>query len=307
MRTANGELVLSNQEKVGPLARALRQRFSAPAALDPPLPFGDPNNVELPPFRGRAIGPFSPIQMVEPKKALHNSAGGKSPGPDGPPMELFQRLKSLRPFLLKLLSAICATGHMPLDMRVIHIVPLPKPGKGPSEPASRRSIFLLNSFTKLLESIVYHHMLPQVEPRLYSHHIAYCRMRGTKHHLVPLMDAAHRTLLEGSYVYFAAYDIARAFDRVSHHQLMAALAAFGIDTYTRRLLREWITGRSFVVKLRSPTGVYFGARSPISSGLPQGGVLSPLSWLMFFDGIHDQLHSRRVSAFTDLRPLSCVH
>ena len=45
---------------------------------------------------------------------------------------------------------------------------------------------------------------------------------------------------------------------------------------------------------------------PISSGLPQGGVLSPLLWLMFFNEVHDQLHDRRVargwnvSAFLDL-------
>ena len=101
-------------------------------------------------------------------------------------------------------------------MRTIHIVPLVKPGKDPSDPGSRRPISLLSSLTQILGSIIYHRMLPLGEPRLHEHQYAYCRLRGTEHHLVSLMDGAHRALLRGRNVYAVSFDIAGAFDTVPH-------------------------------------------------------------------------------------------
>ena len=293
MRSENGELVLTGPEKVGLLTRALRRRFSAPAMLNPLLPRDDPNNVALPPYRKRMTGICEPIRAVEVKKALLSMAGGKSPGPDGLPVEIFQKITSLSPYLLKLLDAVYRTGHLPLEMRAIHIVPLVKPGKDPSDPNSSRPISLLNSITKILECIMYNRILPLVEPKLYCHQYAYRRLRGTEHHLVSLMDFAHRALIEGNYVYIVSYDIAGAFDRVSHYQLVEVLPEFGIDTFTERLLYNWLSGRTFTVKYRSPGGTFFGERTAVSSGLPQGGVLSPLLWLMFFNEVHAHLHRMR--------------
>ena len=70
------------------------------------------------------------------------------------------------------------------------------------------------------------------------------------------MDGAHRALLGGQFVYIFSYDIAGAFDRVTHHQLMGALPMYGIDTYTRRLVHNWLAGRTFQLKLRLPAGTF---------------------------------------------------
>ena len=45
--------------------------------------------------------------------------------------------------------------------------------------------------------------------------------------------------------------------------------------------------------LRDPT--------PISAGLPQGGILSPLLWVLFFNTIHDDLGKLRKEAGCELR------
>ena len=108
-----------------------------------------------------------------------------------------------------------------------------------------------------------------------------------------MMDTAHRALLEGKFVYIISFDIAGAFDRVSHHQLTQTLDLFGVDVHTHRVVHNWIRNRFFRLKLRAPTGIYQGADTTIPSGLPQGGVLSPLLWLMFFNNVHTRLEELR--------------
>ena len=39
-----------------------------------------------------------------------------------------------------------------------------------------------------------------------------------------------------------------------------------------------------------------GRRTHITTGLPQGGVLSPILWLMYFNSVIPQLRARRVAA-----------
>ena len=141
--------------------------------------------------------------------------------------------------------------------------------------------------------MVYHRILPVVEPSLVGNQYAYRRARGTEHHLVFMQDRIHRTLLRGHFAYVASFDIARAFDEVSHAQLISALEEYGIDVFSRRLIHRWIVGRTFIVKHTAPQGVFYGAKVTITSGLPQGGVLSPLLWLMVFYTLPSDLHKAR--------------
>ena len=54
--------------------------------------------------------------------------------------------------------------------------------------------------------------------------------------------------------------------------------------------------RTFRVKYRTTTGVIYSGSQRISAGLPQGGVLSPLLWLAFFNEVHSDLEALRREA-----------
>ena len=77
---------------------------------------------------------------------------------------------------------------------------------------------------------------------------------------------------------------------------MGALGNFGIDPHAKRLIRNWLRGRSFMVKYNAPKGLYKGKSALISTGLPQGGVRSPELWLTYFNQIHPQLVQLRQQA-----------
>ena len=128
----------------------------------------------------------------------------------------------------------------------------------------------------MLEEVIYHRLLPLVEPQLEPAQFAYRRARETGQLLSAMMDTAQRALLEEKYVYIISFSIVGAFDSVSHHQLAQTLSHFEVDVYTQRIIHNWSRNRFFRIKLRAPTGVYQEADSPISSGLPQGGESSPL-------------------------------
>ena len=159
---------------------------------------------------------------------------------------------------------------------------------------------------KILEQVIYNRIIHHVEPRLFGGQYAYRRTYSTEHHLTMAMDHAHRSLLRNQFVYIISYDIESAFDRVPHAQLLRATEAFDIDSYTCRLIHNWLRGRYFQVTYTSPHGQHQGTSVQITTGLPQGGVLSPILWLMYFNYVHDQLEAKRIDhlgtsgAFLDL-------
>ena len=102
-----------------------------------------------------------------------------------------------------------------------------------------------------------------------------------------------RSLERGKYCYIVSCDISGAFDNVSHRALMRGLESMEGDIHSRRVVHAWLRDRTYQVKMRAPTGVYYSDIYPVGRGLPQGGVLSPLLWLIFFNPVSGLLGSLR--------------
>ena len=75
---------------------------------------------------------------------------------------------------------------------------------------------------------------------------------------------------------------------------MKGLSGMDVDFHERGVIRHWLRTRTFQVKLRAPNRTCFSGVHPVSKGLPQGGVLSPILWPIFFDIVTRELAKRRV-------------
>ena len=80
-------------------------------------------------------------------------------------------------------------------------------------------------------------------------------------------------------------DISGPLDAVPHHLLASALGEMGLDKHILRYVGQRLGARKLRVRLRTAVGDFKSKDRPISRGLPRGGVLSPLLWLVFFNDL----------------------
>ena len=111
--------------------------------------------------------------------------------------------------------------------------------------------------------------------------------------LTEKQDFTHRTLHRARFVYIVSFDVAEAFDNIPHSALTKALEDFGIDWYIHRVVRNWPRERTLQVRLRVQERRHYSNVHKVSKGLPQGGVLSPLPWLTFFNAAAPGMERRR--------------
>ena len=90
-------------------------------------------------------------------------------------------------------------------------------------------------------------------------------------------------------------DLSKAFDSVPHDLLLAKLAAYGINSSSCLLLENYLTDRFQRVKL----GDQFSNWCSLTRGIPQGSVLDPLLFNIYFNVLFLIGLSSKVSAYAD--------
>ena len=89
------------------------------------------------------------------------------------------------------------------------------------------------------------------------------------------------SLDNGTETYVIALDIAGAFDRVWHDGLLAKIRSYGIDDALLDLITDYLRDRFLKVVVSG----FESKEHKIEASVPQGSVLGPLFWNIFFDDI----------------------
>jgi hypothetical protein len=220
----------------------------------------------------------------------------KSPGMDGiMPIMLQQGFELLVGKLLMLLAASLALGYIPMSLRHIRVVFIPKPGKPLAQAKSLKPISLMSFILKTPEKLLDRHIRGGVlvERPLHQNQFAYRAGMSTE---TALFQAVHRLekCLEHKEIALGAFlGIEGAFNNTSFKAIITAARECGLeDTCCRRvrsMLESWLIHTSLM-------GSSLTAR--VVGGCPQGGVVSPLLWNLVADRLLTTTNDLGFSTFS---------
>ncbi|KAI8483405.1 hypothetical protein Bbelb_388680 [Branchiostoma belcheri] len=186
--------------------------------------------------------------------------------------------EDLAPIITHLFNASYEQGVVPGVWKAANVVPIPK-AKGAAQPSDMRPVSLLPTLAKLLERCILKRLLPSITPAITDQY-AYMKSSSTVIAVVKMVQSWLSALDSRDPVVVQALfaDMSKAFDRVDH-AICAILIQRVIDTVSSPCMISWL--HDYLRGQRVMANGKFSSWLVLTSGVPQGGVLSPYLFLLF--------------------------
>jgi len=270
----DGSVATSSQEKAELLASYFACKMTVPEPNVPPP--------RLPPQTQSRLHNVS-ITGQEVKRELKDLDVTKAVGPDKiSPHTLVQCADQLATPLAVLFQTCMVQKTWPKLWKTANVVAIHKK-LSKTSPMNYRPISLLSILAKVYERILVKKMTSFFD----EHHLISNRQFGFRSQrsasdlLLQLTTAWQNSLDVGNETFVIALDIAGAFDRVWHKGIIAKLKSLGIAGALLMLLEDYLHGRTMQVVVNGHTSSKF----PVGASVPQGSVIGPLLWNVYFNDI----------------------
>lgn len=193
--------------------------------------------------------------------------------------------------LLTLFNKILKDRKIPVDWKTSQITMITKSSGDPNGLSGYRPISVTACLARLFERMI----LCRLQEHLRKNNIliksqsGFRPHRSTQDNLTFASQKIKEATSSNKKIVAIMFDIASAFDKVWHKGLLYKLAQHNTPLYLLELIKDFLTDRTFSVKIGSfETGKY-----SISCGVPQGAVLSPTLFSVFINDIPAKFDNKK--------------
>lgn len=250
-----------------------------------------------------------PITLQELSAAIVNS-GKTSVGPDGIHYDFFRHLSvSSLKVLLRCFNEAWMTGSFPEEWLKSFVIPILKPSKPRTDPASYRPIYLTSCACKLLEKIVNNRLRYFLESSgsLDPFQSGFRKGRCTADNIIRLTNTIQRGFRKRHHTVAVFLDLSAAYDRVHPSALLHFVNKLGIRGNLAAFIKNFLQPRTFQVRIQT----FMSPPTEKRYGVPQGSVIAPTLFLIMINEIAQKIEKTPPyvlhSIFADDVALWCCH
>lgn len=247
----------------------------------------------------KATGKHTPITLQELDGVIKHLPKKKAPGDDGILYEHIINLPmKVKTDLLNIYNETLETGVIPTRWKEAKIRMLLKPNKKASEVESYRPISLTSNLAKCLEKIILKRLLKHLESKSYisKYQSGFRKGHCTKDHILRLSQHIQNNFNRNNYTAAVMFDMEKAFDRVWHDGLLYKMNKLNVPQYLQYWIQNFISDRSFFVIFNNCKSNKYKIRA----GVPQGCILSPILFSIYFSDISEHILSDKAIYADDL-------